>query len=159
MRRPSTPPGAPTSATASSLFLETKELERLAQLVGRSQDDALEGVSHYVTEPAAKKLEKTHPDVAARLWRAQGMRIVTAKKSKYYDAALANFERARRCFQKAGLSTEWEKSVNQVRAEHRRKSGFMAGFEEIVAGSGRSEKPSFLERAKARWGGPRTEEQ
>jgi len=141
------------------LFLETKELERLAQLVGRSQDDALERVSHYTTEPAAKKLEKTHPDVAARLWRAQGMRIVSAKKSKYYDAALANFERARRCFQKAGLSAEWEKTVNQVRAEHRRKSGFMAGFEEIVAGSGPSEKPSFLERAKARWGGPRTEEQ
>jgi len=141
------------------LFLETKELERLAQLVGRSQNDALERVSHYTTEPAAKKLEKTHPDVAARLWRAQGMRIVSAKKSKYYDAALANFERARRCFQKAGLSAEWEKTVNQVRAEHRRKSGFMAGFEEIVAGSGPSEKPSFLERAKARWGGPRTEEQ
>ncbi len=141
------------------LLLETKELERLAQLVGRSQDDALEGVSHYTTEPAAKKLEKTHPDVAARLWRAQGMRIVSSKKSKYYDAALANFERARRCFQKAGLGAEWQKTVNQVRAEHRRKSGFMAGFEEIVAGSGPSKKPSFLKRAKARWGGPPTEEQ
>ncbi|MGH8471900.1 MAG: DUF6880 family protein, partial [Gammaproteobacteria bacterium] len=99
------------------LLLETQEVERLAQLVGRSQDDALEGVSHYTTEPAAEKLEKTRPDVAARLWRAQGMRIVTAKKSKYYDVALAHFERARRCFEKAGLSAEWEKTVNQVRAE------------------------------------------
>jgi hypothetical protein len=35
--------------------------------------------------------------------------------------------------------------------KHHRKTGFMAGFEEIVAGSGPSEKPSFLERAKARW--------
>lgn len=141
------------------LLLQTKELERLAQLVDRSQDDALEGISHYATEPAAKKLEKTRPDLAARLWRAQGMRIVSAKKSKYYDAALANFERARRCFEKADLNAEWEKTVHQVRAEHRRKTGFMPGFEEIVAGSGPSQKPSFLARAKARWGRPRTEEQ
>jgi len=141
------------------LLLGTQELERLAQLVDRSQDDALEGISHYATEPAAKKLEKTRPDLAARLWRAQGMRIVSAKKSKCYDAALANFERARRCFEKAGLSAEWEKTVHQVRAEHRRKTGFMPGFEEIVAGSGPSQKPSFLARAKARWGRPRTEEQ
>jgi hypothetical protein len=28
----------------------------------------------------------------------------------------------------------------------------MARFEEIVAGLGPSDKPSFLERAKARWG-------
>jgi len=29
-----------------------------------------------------KRLEKSYPDVAARLWCAQGMRIVNAKKSK-----------------------------------------------------------------------------
>jgi hypothetical protein len=40
-------------------------------------------------EPAAKKLENTHPDVAARLWCAQDMRIVYAKKSNYYHAALS----------------------------------------------------------------------
>jgi hypothetical protein len=28
----------------------------------------------------------------------------------------------------------------------------MSGFDEIVAGSGPTEKPSFLERAKTRWG-------
>lgn len=80
------------------LLLKTKELERLASLVRGSPDEALENVSHYVTEPAAKKLEKIHPDVAARLWCAQG-----------------------------------------------------TGFEEIVAGSGPSQRPSFLQRAKARW--------
>ena len=56
------------------LLLETKEMERLADLVRQSKDQALESLSHYTTEPAAKKLEKTHPDLAARLWRAQGMR-------------------------------------------------------------------------------------
>ena len=102
--------------------------------------------------PAAKKLEKAHPDVAARLWCAQGMRVVNAKKSKYYGAAHSNFERARRCFEKAGLTADWQRVVEKVRSEHHRKTGFMAGFEEVVAGSGPSEKPSFLERAKARWG-------
>ena len=77
------------------LLLETKELGRLAGLVRRSKDSALEDLSHFITEPAARRLEKTHPDVAARLWRAQGMRIVQAKKSKYYEAALLNFERAK----------------------------------------------------------------
>ena len=65
------------------LLLDIKELERLADLVHRTQDTALEGVSHYATEPAAKKLDKTHPELAARLWFAQGMRVVKAKKSKY----------------------------------------------------------------------------
>lgn len=135
------------------LLLETKELERLAALVRQSKDDALEGVSHYATELAAKKLEKTHPGIAARLWRAQGMRIVKAGKSKYYDAALSNFERAKRCYEKAGLTAEWEKTVSQLRAEHYRKTGFMSGLEDLVAGSGPSDRPSFLGRAKTRWGG------
>jgi uncharacterized Zn finger protein len=134
------------------LLLETKELERLAETVRRSTDEALAGVTHFATEPAAKKLEKAHPDVAARLWCAQGMRIVNAKKSKYYEAALSNFERARCCFEKAGLHADWQRIVEKVRTDHHRKTGFMSGFDEIVAGSGPTEKPSFLERAKTRWG-------
>ena len=86
------------------LYVETKAMERLVDLVSASTDEALEHVSHYATEAAAKKVEKTRPDLAARLWRAQGMRIVDAKKSKYQDAALSNFERARDCYQRAGLA-------------------------------------------------------
>jgi hypothetical protein len=41
--------------------------------------------------------------------------------------------------------------VTQVRADHHRKSGFMPGFERLVAGAGPSDEPSFLTRAKARW--------
>ena len=134
------------------LFLETKEIERLAALVRRARDEALEQVSHYATDPAAQRLEKRCPDLAARLWRAQGMRIVNAKKSKYYAAALSNFERAMRCFEKAGLTAEWVKTVSRVRGEHRRKTGFMSGFEALVAGTGPGDRPSFLDRARARWG-------
>ncbi len=133
------------------LLLKTKELDRLAELVRRTKDDDLEDMSHYATEPAAKKLEKPHPDLAARLWRAQGLRIVNAKKSKYYDAAISNFERAKRCFERAGLEDEWTKTVRQVRADHNRKSSFMPGFERLVEGMGPSDEPSFLDRAKARW--------
>ena len=134
------------------LFIETKETGRLAELVRGSTDKALEDVSHYATEPAAKRLEKKHSDLAARLWRAQWMRIVDAKKSKYYDAALSNFERARDCYERAGLSAEWEKTVRQVCSAHYRKSGFISGFQALAAGAKRSEQPSFLERAKSRWG-------
>ncbi len=134
------------------LFIETRETGRLAELVRGSIDKALEDVSHYATGPAAKRLEKNHSHLAARLWRAQGMRIVDAKKSRCYDAALSNFERARDCYQRAGLSAEWEKTVRQVCAAHYRKSGFISGFQALAADAKRSEQPSFLERAKARWG-------
>lgn len=134
-----------------NLLFKIKELDRLAELVRRAKDDDLEDLSHYVTEPVATKFEKSHPDVAARLWRAQGLRIVNAKKSKYYDAALSNFERAKRCFERAGLEAEWRKTVRQVRTDHLRKSSFMPGFECLVEGMGPSDEPSFLELAKSRW--------
>jgi len=133
------------------LFVHTKEIERLAGLVRDTTDGALEQVSHYATEAAAKRLQKTHGELAARLWRAQGMRIVDAKKSKYYDAAISNFEHARDCYLRAGLAADWEETVRQVRAAHYRKTGFMGGFEALAKGAKRSDQPSFLDRAKARW--------
>lgn len=77
---------------------------------------------------------------------------MNGKKSKYYDAALRTFERARQCYQKAGLTAEWQRIVAVVRTQHRRKIGFMTGFEELVAGAGPASRPSFLERATACWG-------
>jgi len=133
------------------LLLKTKKLDRLAELIRQAKDGDLEDLSHYATEPVAKKFEKPHPDLAARLWRAQGLRIVNAKKSKYYDDALCNFESAKRCFERAGQQDEWSKTVRQVRADHYRKSSFMPGFERLIEGIGPSDEPSFLELAKARW--------
>ena len=134
------------------LLVETKETVRLAELVRDTTDVALESISHYATKPAAMKLEKPHPELAARLWRAQAMRIVDAGKSKYYEAAAANLERARRCYVRAGRVAEWEDAVHQIRADHHRKTAFMAVFESVAAGDGRQLPPSFLERAKDRWG-------
>jgi hypothetical protein len=133
------------------LWFETKELERLVQKLRGVPDEELEGISHSTTEPVAQKLAKSHPDVAARVYRALGMRILKARKSKYYDAALSNFEEARRCYERAGLGARWEGLVHEVRTEHYRKTAFMSGFEGVVTAGGRSARPTFLERAKARW--------
>ncbi len=133
------------------LLLQTRETEQLLQLIRRSTDEQLEQVSHSALEPAAKKSEKSDPAVAARLWRAMGMRIVNAGKSKYYEAALRNFERAKHCYARARLEADWQHLVDDVRANHGRKYGFMPRFEQLVSGAGPSQEPPFLERAKTRW--------
>ena len=138
------------------LWLDTKEIERLIERLRQACNEELEGISHYATEPVAKRLAKRHPDVAAKLYRALGMRILKQKKSRYYDAALSNFEDAKGCYERAGLGAKWESLVREVRAEHCRKTGFMSGFEAVVADAGSSAKPTFLERAKVRW--PRSSE-
>jgi uncharacterized Zn finger protein len=98
-------------------------------------DEALQEASHFTTEPAARALEKAQPELAARVWRAQGIRIVEAAKSKYYYAALANFARAKECYERAGLAVEWESIVRRVTARHYRKTGFISGFRAVVSGS------------------------
>lgn len=133
------------------LFVETKETERLKELVDQGTDDGLEAVSHYALEPAARHLEESHPGIAARLWKTMGMRIVNSGKSKHYRAALGNFERAMRCYEQAGLTAQWAEVVRDVRSKHHRKHGFMPGFEKLVSGTGPSNEPQFLERARARW--------
>ncbi len=90
--------------------------------------------------------------MAARVYRALGVRILNAKKSKHYDAALSHFENARRCYERSGLLREWAALVAKVRGAHHRKAGFMADFERLAAGQAPSEAPSFLERARRRWG-------
>ena len=133
------------------LWIENKEYSRLASRLHRTTDNELENLSHYRTEPLARKLKRSHPDVSARVYRALCMRIVNAGKSKYYDAALDYIEHAKKCYTKAGLDANWQAVVADVRKRHFRKKSFMAGFEDIVTGTPRHVEPTFLERAKARW--------
>ena len=129
------------------LWLEKKEIDRLVARLRRAADKELENLSHYRNGPVARKLERSYPDVAARIYRALCMRIVNAGKSRYYDAALDNLEQARKCYVKSGLETDWEALVADVRKRHSRKRGFMTGFEQVVSGY---KEPTFLERAKRR---------
>lgn len=133
------------------LWLEKKESDLLVSRLRRATNEELEDLSHYRTEPLARKLERSHPDIAARVYRALCLRIVNAGKSKYYDAALDNIEHAKKCYAKAGLDTGWQAVVAEVRKRHFRKKGFMSGFEDIVSGAPKYVEPPFLERAKHRW--------
>ena len=133
------------------LWLEKKESNRLVSRLYRATDAELEDLSHYRTEPLARRLERSHPEISARVYRALCMRIVNAGKSKYYGAALDNIAHAKKCYVKAGLNADWQALVAEVRERHFRKKGFMAGFEDIVAGAPKHVEPSFIERAKARW--------
>ena len=110
------------------LWLGAKEIGRLAERLERTSDAKLESLSHYVTEPAAERLAKTHPGVAAKVFRALCMRIIDAAKSNYYFEALSNLEKARNCYQRAGLDAQWQALIAEIRREHRQEIGLYAGL-------------------------------
>jgi hypothetical protein len=62
--------------------------------------------------------------------------------------------RAKRCLAVAGPSDCWDELVDQVRANHYRKVGFIREFEKVVTGVPPELEPSFLEKARARWALP-----
>ena len=132
------------------LWLATREMDRLVERLRTASHQELESLSHYTTEPVAKKLVRLHPDIAAKIYRALGMRILNAKKSKYYDSALSHFEQARRCYKKAGVDLAWEELVEEIQQTHYRKSAFMPGFEQLVQGKKPHAQSSFLDRTNRR---------
>ena len=133
-----------------SLCVKAREWTRLAGRIQLAKTSELESLSHYCTEPAAKGLAKNAPLAAAKLYRALGLRIVNAGKSKYYGAALNHFEQARDLYWGAGCASEWEELVQIVRTAHSRKSGFLSAFDQIVSGKFRP-PPSFADRAQKQW--------
>src|SRR5260370_9744872 len=54
----------------------------------------------------------------------------------------------------AGLTDCWDRLVDQVRANHYRKAGFIREFEKVATGVTPEPEPSFLEKARARWAPP-----
>jgi tetratricopeptide (TPR) repeat protein len=133
-----------------SLCVKAKEWARIAQRVHSAKPAELEALSHYCTEPAAKALSKKVPLAAAKLYRALGLRILNAGKSKYYDAALDHFEKAHNLYCGAGQTTDWEELAATVRNAHLRKRGFLVGFEQITSGKSRRSSP-YAEQAQEQW--------
>jgi len=133
------------------LLLHTDETGRLGQLAARTSDSSWEGVGHHAAEQAGTALEPGYPGEAARIWRAAGMRILEAGKSKYYGAALRYLDHAKRCYQQAGQPDQWQEVVDEVYAQHGRKTSFLPGFDAVVTGTDPTPQPSFLDQAKARW--------
>jgi len=132
------------------LWLATKEIDRLIRRLQHSTHHELDSLSHYAMEPAAKKLARAHPQAAAKVYRALGMRILNSRKSRYYDVALSHFAQARRCYEKAGDEQSWDKLVEEILQKHRRKSAFMPGFEKLIQGKKPYAESSFAERTKRR---------
>jgi uncharacterized Zn finger protein len=132
-----------------SLCVKAKEWERLARRVDLAAGEELESLSHYYTEPAAKGLAKKDALAAAKLYRALGLRIVNAGKSKYYKEALSHFESARDLYCETGHAEEWQSLVGTMRVSHSPKSGFLSAFQRIV--SGKSHSSTYAEAAQARW--------
>lgn len=85
---------------------------------------------------------------------AAGVRILKAKRSQHHHAALRLFARTKRCYEAAGLSAQWERLVNEVRAQHSRKRGFLPGFELIVKGSWLSPERTWAPGSGAPCQGP-----
>ena len=135
------------------LLVDTEETARLACVIDQCTDDHLSHAG-YRTVEAAEALDESYPEQAARLWRALGLDIVNGGKSKQYAAAVEYFGRAQRCFAVAGLPDCWDQLVDQVRANHYRKAGFIREFEKVVTGVTPEPEPSFLEKARARWAPP-----
>ncbi|MBN2719445.1 MAG: hypothetical protein JXX14_26575 [Deltaproteobacteria bacterium] len=136
---------------ALTLLRVMSEDARILSRIENASDAELESISHTVIEPLANRFRDSNPQIAGRLFCAMGMRIVEAGKSKYYDAALSNFEDAGNCWKQANCPRLWEAVVTRVRVNHKRKYSFYPYFEEIVAGKKIVQEPSFLERAKSRW--------
>jgi len=130
------------------LCVRAKEWDRLAQRIHSAKPAELEALSHYCTEPAAKGLAKKDALAAAKLYRALGLRVVNAGKSKYYGEALGHLAKARDLYCGAGQASEWTAVVEFVRTAHSRKSGFMSSFAAIVSGKFKP-SPSYAEEAQA----------
>lgn len=136
--------------TRIDLLIVMKEWGLLASLVESTPRAELVGLSHFTTDPAARKLMKAYPLLAAKLEVAMALRILEAKKSRYYDSALRNLDRARKAMLKNGRAEEWEALATEIRKNHRRKSAFIPGFESLTERR-RTREHSFSERARERW--------
>lgn len=128
------------------ICVEAKEYEVLVDRILRCKHKALEDLSHFTTEKAAKVLTKKYPEAAVKIYRALGIRIVNSKKSKYYYVAWKHFEKTKELYHKTGQEKEWDKLVENILYEHSRKSSFIGGFRDIAAGT-KKKKLSFVERA------------
>ena len=129
----------------------TKEWDMLSERIAAAKHEELEDVSHYYSEGAAKGLAKHHKQAAAKVYRALGMRIVKAGKSKYYQHALAHLQKARKLYEKTGQAEQWQSIVCMIRRDHSRKSSFIGPFEVIAAG-GKQDSPASFERiVQKRW--------
>ena len=137
--------------TIIKLCTKTKEWGFLAESVTAAEHEDLEAISHFTTEKAAQELEKNYPIEAAKIYRALGVRIVKAKKSKYYGIALEHLLKAKNLYSENDCQEEWLSLVANIRRDHYRKYSFIGDFEKIASGNYPEYLESFEERTRKRW--------
>jgi len=133
------------------ICVKSKEWDKLSEHISSIDTEQLEGLSHFVTEKAAKGLAKKHGITAAKIYSALGMRIVNKGKSKYYHYALEHFRKVCKLYEKAGRDQLWVDLVERVRRDHSRKYSFIGYFEEIVERRPLKKPESFKTRTMKRW--------
>ena len=133
------------------LCTKTKEWEILDESIKASRHEEIEDIGHYTTEKVAQELEKNYPLEAAKIYRALGMRIVKAKKSKYYGIALDHLLKVKELYLENNCQEEWLSLVEDVQRDHYRKYSFIGDFEKIVSGRYPKYLQSFEERTRKRW--------
>jgi tetratricopeptide (TPR) repeat protein len=133
------------------LFIQTKELDILAERILAVKSEELENISHYKMEEAAKVLLNKNSIAAAKIYCAMGMRILNSGKSKYYDIALEHFLKVKTIYNKNNSEDKWISIVRCIRENHVRKYSFIPYFEELVSGKYPSPEETFTQIAKKRW--------
>jgi hypothetical protein len=137
------------------LLRETAERDRLAARIDRASDEEIRQVSFRAMIDAAESLATSHPSAAARVYAQLGLHILAERNARLYRTALRYFARARDLSTAAGARDAWERLASEIRGTHRRKKGFMEGFERIARGGPVEEpQPSLIERAKKKWPAP-----
>ena len=133
------------------LCTKTQEWKILAECIKTSAHKEIEAISHYDTEKAAQGLSRKYPVEAAKIYRALGLRIVKAKKSKYYGIAIEHLLKAKKLYEENNCREEWSSLVENIRRDHHRKYSFIGDFEKIVSGKPPEYLESFEERTRKRW--------
>jgi tetratricopeptide (TPR) repeat protein len=123
------------------------EIERLVFHLSKAKDSDLQNELFYMDAvEIASAISEKFPKQAARLYTAQALRILSEKRSKAYPYALDYLQKVKALLESSGESDGWNRLAIEISQEHRRKSAFMPGFKEVVAGEGAPREPNFRER-------------
>jgi len=102
-------------ASLIELWIGVKENRTAVERLNRVSDPELEGLSHYVTEPAAKHLARTHPAVAAKVFSRLVPPHLIRRKEQVLHEALANLEEGSKMLPVGWARRKVEELVTEIR--------------------------------------------
>ena len=136
------------------LLVHTGETERLADLIGQSPYSAVQGLSHYMAEPAGGASNR------GTRWRRLGPGGRRGCVSSPGGRARSTRPRSTTSDVPSAATRGQTGSASGGKPSHRyipsrwRKGRFMPRFQTLVQDADTERHPSFLERARSRWALP-----